>query len=188
MTTSMKPPSIDRHPELETGSGTFLFFGIAMVVLGILALFTSVIFTISTVLLLGSLLIAAGIMESFRLIKAHHHHRNIDLAVFSILLYLVAGVMTVVNPAAGAISLTLIASVFLIVSGVARMWLAAAHREDIHWGWFFVGGLLNLFLGTIIALGWPVTGLWVIGMFVGIEMLFHGIAWIALSSMKMTRL
>jgi uncharacterized membrane protein HdeD (DUF308 family) len=36
-------------------------------------------------------------------------------------------------------------------------------------------------LGILVLAQWPVSGLWVIGLFVGIELVFYGVAWIALA-------
>ena len=54
--------------------------------------------------------------------------------------------------------------------------------EIIHnWGWHALSGLITLLLGILVLAQWPVSGLWVIGLFVGIELLFYGGAWIALA-------
>ena len=50
-----------------------------------------------------------------------------------------------------------------------------------HWGWIFAGGVLNLVLGLMIWQQWPVSGFWVIGLFVGIDMIFNGWTWIMLA-------
>jgi uncharacterized membrane protein HdeD (DUF308 family) len=49
------------------------------------------------------------------------------------------------------------------------------------WPWHVLNGLITLILGVLVLAQWPVSGLWVIGMFVGIELIFYGGAWVALS-------
>jgi len=49
------------------------------------------------------------------------------------------------------------------------------------WGWHALNGLITLLLGILVLAQWPVSGLWVIGLFVGISLIFNGAAWIALA-------
>jgi uncharacterized membrane protein HdeD (DUF308 family) len=48
------------------------------------------------------------------------------------------------------------------------------------WGWMLVSGLVSVVLGVAIWKQWPLSGLWVIGLFVGIEMLTSGLSWLML--------
>jgi uncharacterized membrane protein HdeD (DUF308 family) len=50
-----------------------------------------------------------------------------------------------------------------------------------HWGWVLFGGVLNLLLGILIWWGWPASALWVIGLFVGIDMIYNGWTWVVLA-------
>lgn len=176
---TMKP--VGSNPEMENFSGAFLFFGIALIVLGLLAITFSVVFTIGTIILFGSLLLAAGVAECIHAFRARLYE-NIYLNILSGIVYLVVGFLLLYNPLAGAISVTLIMSVFFFLAGILRCIYGFVHRKEPHMGWFVFGGVVNLILGILIATGWPVTGLWVIGLFVGIEMLFYGFACIALSN------
>ena len=73
----------------------------------------------------------------------------------------------------------MIAALFL-VSGVGRMLYAVAARFH-DWGWALLGGLVTFLLGLMIWQSWPVSGLWVIGTFVGIDLIFRGWAWVSLA-------
>ncbi|MGC8642883.1 MAG: HdeD family acid-resistance protein, partial [Isosphaeraceae bacterium] len=68
----------------------------------------------------------------------------------------------------------------LMVGGVCRIVGSLVHRFP-HWGWICAGGVLNLILGTLIWQQWPLSGFWVIGLFVGIDMIFNGWTWIMLA-------
>jgi len=163
-------------------SGISLFFGLALVVLGLVAVATSVLFTIGTVLIFGGILVAAGGVEWIHAFR-DRRREPVWLDVLSGLVYLLAGGLMLTNPVSGALSLTLVMGIFFLIAGVLRGAYAIAHRKERHWGWFLLSGIIDLGLGTLILTGWPVTGLWVIGLFVGIEMLVHGSGWIALSVM-----
>ena len=178
MTNVMQPAADDQSSDVF--SGVFVFLGVALIILGILAMTFSVFVTLGTVVLLGAFLIAAGIAEFIHVFRIWRT-KKVLLNILSALIYLIAGGFTLFHPLAGALSITLIISAFLIGAGLIRCFYAITHRDKM-WGWFLFGGILNLILGAMIGLGWPTTGFWLIGLFIGIEMLFHGISWIAFSA------
>jgi uncharacterized membrane protein HdeD (DUF308 family) len=89
------------------------------------------------------------------------------------MLYAVAGLIIVANPGAAAITLTLLVAMLLIVSGVFRIVVAVAVPFQNRW-WLVLHGVINLILGISIWRDWPLSGLWVIGLFIGIDMVFNG--------------
>ena len=76
--------------------------------------------------------------------------------------------------------LTLLIAMFLVFQGVFRIVAALAVRYP-HWGWVLLDGIVSLLLGILIWRRWPVSSLWVIGLFVGIEMLLNGWSLVMLS-------
>ena len=88
-------------------------------------------------------------------------------------LYVVVGFMIVANPGSSALALTLLIAMFLIFEGIFRIAIAATVRYP-NWAWLLLHGVVNLFLGLAIWRQWPYSGLWVIGLFVGIDMIFNG--------------
>jgi uncharacterized membrane protein HdeD (DUF308 family) len=182
MATSMKTPQGENEIG-ELYSGSFLFLGITLAVLGIIAIAGSVLFTFGTVVVLGVLLIAAGIVEIVQVSRMRHAQdkKRTLLNVLSAIVYLITGAVLLWHPVAGALGLTLLISIFLLVSGVINLVHGIRHRRESQWGWFIFGGIVDLILGALIFMGWPATGLWVIGLFVGIEMLIYGSSWIGLS-------
>jgi uncharacterized membrane protein HdeD (DUF308 family) len=165
----------------ESYSGIFLFFGLALVALGVVAIASAVLFTISTVMIFGALLMAAGVAELINAFRTKERSK-ILLNVLSAIVYLAAGSLLIWNPIAGALTLTLVVAAFLFAAGVLRIVKAIQRRKNKDWGLFLLGGIIDLALGFIIASGWPISGLWVIGLFVGVEMIVHGIAWIVLGT------
>ena len=76
--------------------------------------------------------------------------------------------------------LTLVVALFLLISGLFRI-VASLMLQFHDWGWVLLNGIVTLLLGLLIYKHWPADGLWVIGLFVGIDMIFNGWAWIMLS-------
>src|SRR5689334_353197 len=159
----------------------FLALGIAMVVFGTAAISWACIATITVAAtwLFGFLLLAGGIGE---IINAFHAGRWSGTLVHLLigLLYSVVGFMIIEQPEDSAIQLTLIISFFLIISGIFRIVFALSERFT-GWPWVLLNGGVTFLLGLMIYKQWPASGLWVIGLFVGIEMLFNGWAWIMLA-------
>jgi uncharacterized membrane protein HdeD (DUF308 family) len=95
-------------------------------------------------------------------------------------LYGVAGFLVVMNPAASAVTLTLLIAMLLIVVGIFRIVAAIAARYP-SWGWLALHGLISVLLGVLIWQQWPVSGFWVIGLFIGLELIVNGAALAMLS-------
>jgi uncharacterized membrane protein HdeD (DUF308 family) len=88
--------------------------------------------------------------------------------------------MIIGHPAESAIQLTLIIAIFLMIGGIFRIVFALSERFS-GWEWVLLNGFVALLLGLMIYKQWPASGLWVIGLFVGIDLIFNGWAWIMLS-------
>lgn len=178
MTSTMQ--SRRTTPNVSGYSGVMMFFGIVLIALGSLAVMSSVIVTVGAVLLFGGLLIAAGIAELIHVFGALRK-RGIRIHILSALAYLFAGFLMIARPVLAAISLSLVLGSFFIATGCIRCFYALTLRSEKTWGWFLFGGIVNLVFGLLVAILWPPTALWVVGLFIGIEMLVHGSAWLALS-------
>jgi uncharacterized membrane protein HdeD (DUF308 family) len=165
--------------ELRQSWGWYLIFGIVLIVLGTIALGSSLLMTIASVFFFGWILIVGGIME---VVHAFWHKRwaGFFLDLLTGILYVVAGWMIMSNPKESALLLTLVIAMFLVFEGVFRIVAALAVRYP-HWGWLLFNGVISLLLGIMIWRQWPYSGLWVIGLFVGIEMLLNGWSLVMLS-------
>ncbi len=156
-----------------------LALGVALIALGVVALGAAVLTTVASVLLFGWLLIVGGALQT-----AHGFWRRawsgFFLDLLTGVLYLVVGFLFIDSPLEAAATLTLMLAAALIFVGLMRVALAlSAHFQ--HWVWLLLNGAITLVLGVMILRGWPDTGYWVIGLFIGIDMLFYGWALVMLS-------
>lgn len=157
---------------LKRSWGWFLTLGILEIILGTIAIGWSVAATVVTVVFLGWLLLIGGFVSAAHAFwRKHWQGFFLDLATG--ILYLVAGCIMIGEPAAAAVALTLLVAMFLLMGGIFRIVVALSGHLD-HWGWVMLNGLITAALGIMIWRHWPWTGLWVIGLFVGIEMIFYG--------------
>lgn len=165
--------------DLRKRSGWILGMGILLIVLGMLALATSVLWTLATMIFTGWLMIVGGILQT-----AHAFSFKAWSGFFVDLLmgifYTVVGVMVIAHPGATAVALTLMIAMLLMVSGIFRIAAAIALRVP-HATWILIHGFVNIALGGLILQEWPSSSLWVIGTFIGIDMLFNGWSLVMLS-------
>ena len=174
-----KEISFSRLPHVSEKRGLFIVLGLVLLLLGGVALYLDVYTTLLTVEILGMLLFLSGIFHVIHaLLSSQWQGFLVNLLVGG--LHLLMGTLLITNPAIAAMTLTLLIASFLLVSGLFRMLVAAVTRF-IHWGWFLATGLVSALLGGWIWYQWPISGLFIIGLFVGIELLMAGIIVLALA-------
>lgn len=164
---------------LRKNWGWFLALGILLVILGLFAISSAYFVTWLSIIFLGSLLLIGGIAQliySFFALK----WSGFFLSLLAGVLYTVTGFLLVRNPTLGALTLTLLLASFYVVSGFFRIVGSLTMRFQ-HWGWLLFSGIISLLLGILIFAEWPYTGLWVIGLFIGIDMIILGWTWIIIS-------
>jgi uncharacterized membrane protein HdeD (DUF308 family) len=133
-------------------------FGVLLVVLGFAALAFSLVATIVTVTLNGVLFLIAGGAEIG-------------------LVYIAAGVLCIVNPILASTVLTLFLGAGLIAAGVVRAYLATQLPANHPRALVFVAAAVTILLGLIIVSHWPLDSVYVLGVLLGVDLLFHGVAW-----------
>ena len=129
--------------------------------------------TLASMVFFGWLLIIAGVVEAVHSFWRQRNWSGFFLDLLTGLLYAVVGLLVVSNPLQTSAALTLMISMFLIFGGVFRIAAALSVRYP-HWGWVLLHGIVQLTLGVMIWKHWPVSGLWVIGLFIGIEIFSNG--------------
>ena len=158
---------------LSRNWGWLLALGILMIILGVVAMATPVVATIAIQVMLGWLLVISGIAEGIHAFMVKEW-RGFLLELLSAVLYLGVGLLLLVDPLKGALALTLILAVFLLVEGIFKIITALRVRDHRGWGWLLASGIVSVVLGVLIWKQWPTSGLWVIGLLVGIQLLFTG--------------
>ncbi len=163
--------------ELREHRRWFIALGALLIVLGIIAMVAAVTATMVTVLFFGILLLIAGLVQIVHAVSAIRW-QGFLLHLLGGILYTVIGSLMLIDPVAGAIGLTMLLAFFFIVGGVLKTTLGI-QAESV---WFTFSGGLDLLLGMLIWLGWPEIATWIIGLFIGIELLFAGIALVLIAS------
>jgi uncharacterized membrane protein HdeD (DUF308 family) len=154
----------------------YLVEGVVLVVLGATAIALPPLATLATTILLGWLFLVSGIMglvTTFWL-----RGTGFWWSLISGLLGVAVGTILLAKPLSGAVSLTLLLVAFFIIEGCASVMFALEHKRELtgRWGWMLASGVVDLVLAAMILAGLPSTAAWAIGLLVGINMVFGGVA------------
>ena len=162
--------------------GLFLFEGIVLVILGMLAVMAPVIASVAATLFFGWLLLISGVVGLYTTFRARQAP-GFWWSLISAVAGIVAGVLLIGWPLIGRLSLTAVLIAFLFVEGVVSIMYALEHRSALtgRWGWLLASGILDVVLGAILFAGLPGTALWALGLLLGINLLFGGWAMIVMA-------
>jgi uncharacterized membrane protein HdeD (DUF308 family) len=157
----------------------FLALGIVLSVLGVLAIGTALtgIATLVTILFFGILLLVGGGVQIATAFLSRAW-RGFFLHVLVGILYLVLGGLMIEHPVAAARGLTLMIAAGFLVGGLFRIVFSLGSERFPGWGWVLGNGIVTLIMGILIWRGWPESAVWVIGLFVGIDLFSAGGAWV----------
>ena len=160
----------------------FLIEGIILVILGIAAIALPPIATLAFTIIIGWVFLISGVVGLFTTFWARHVP-GFWWSLISAIIGIAAGVVLLLWPITGTLSLTLVLIAFFIVEGIVSIMYAIEHRNQLtgQWGWMLLSGIIDLILAAIIFAGLPGTAVWALGLLVGINMLFGGAALIAMA-------
>jgi len=158
--------------------GWILALGIALIVLGLVALGDTALVTLMSVALLGWVLIFSAVFHAVNWFRGRQDRSYMHLLGF--ILDLVVGAILLSNPAVGALTLTLVLAVFLLVGGLMRLFDALSSQAPRR-GWTILDGAVSALLGILLWIHWPVSALWFIGFAIGVGLIFRGWAWVMLA-------
>jgi uncharacterized membrane protein HdeD (DUF308 family) len=158
--------------------GWIVGFGVFAVIAGFIALGSVMMATASAVFIVGFMMLMAGVAEIVAAFNAKDwSHRLLWLLLGA--LYVFAGIVCIQNPFEAATLLTLMLGIALIVSGLLRIFLATQMKQGTPWGWVVFSGIASVLLGAMIVSHWPASSFFVLGLLLGIDLIFVGSGWIA---------
>jgi uncharacterized membrane protein HdeD (DUF308 family) len=159
---------------LKRTSGISIVLSVSLIIFGILAIALPVASSIGIAIVIGWLVLFAGIAQVVHAFQSEgigHIVWKLVVAIF----YIVAGAYLIARPALGAAGLTLVLGTFLFAEGVADVVAYFSARKSGASPWMLLDGIVTLVLGFMIWNRWPAGSLWVIGTLVGISMIMTGI-------------
>ncbi|MFI0434652.1 MAG: HdeD family acid-resistance protein [Parachlamydiaceae bacterium] len=167
---------------------SFLILGILLMMLGGGIIASSYNTSIFSIIILGLFLIGGGMIQIMQSILARKWN-GLFLSLFLGLFYIITGFMCITKPATAAITITFWISAFFFMVGLFKVLAALILRFD-RWKWVFFNGAITFLLGMMIYADWPLSGLWVMALFIGVDLILAGWTWVllALSARKEMRM
>lgn len=161
---------------------SLLFEGILLAFCGLAAILLPVLASLTITVLLGWLLILTG---SVALVLAFWSRQAPGFwwSLLSAVVALIAGVVLLVRPVEGTLTLTIIVGAYFLAEGVVTIMYAVQNRGALtqRWGWLLAAGIADLLVAIVIISGFPGTALWALGLLVGINLLFGGSSMIGIA-------
>lgn len=158
--------------------GWFVALGVLLIMAGGIAFGNLLVATVASVYYVGIIMLIGG------LLNLGHAFRVRDWGGFRYWLlsgafYAAAGLFAFIDPMLASSILTFLLAIALIVAGAFRVWVGFRLSPLGGWGWMMIGGLITLSAGLVIASGWPVDSLWILGLFLAVDLVMQGLALIA---------
>ena len=177
--TSGDPRAGPDTAPLRAKWGWIVALGVVYTVAGFIALGSVAMATVVSVFVVGVMMIVAGVAEVISAFQIKSWGKFL-LWVLLGLLYVVAGFVTFQNPLLAAVLLTLILGASLVASGIMRIILAFSMKRETPWIWVALSGAITLLLGVLILMRWPVSSVYILGLFLGIDLIMAGASWVGI--------
>jgi uncharacterized membrane protein HdeD (DUF308 family) len=153
-----------------------ILLGVVLILAGLFVLGDVTLATLVSTLFIAAMAIVAGAFEIIHAFWTKGWGGFLWQIVLGAI-YIAFGVVLWSQPAAGAMVLTLALGLMLMISGVVRALVSVAHWQEAGW-LMLLSGVFGILAGVVVITGFPMSGLWVLGLLLGIDLLSHGIAWL----------
>ena len=162
------------------GANRFLLMGIVLAVTGGLSIAAPAIAGTMVVYFIGGLLLLAGALQVINALSSQGWSERIVPLIMGVIT-LLAGGAVLAHPLLGLFFLALMLAILFVVAGVWKIVASFSFRPATGWLAMLTSGALGLVLGLMIWMQWPLSGLWSVGVLVGIDLLSTGLSLVFLS-------
>ena len=167
--------------QVRANWGWLMFMGVALTLLGVIGVYMAAVLTVVSVVWFGALAIAGGVLTLVDAFRAEGWKAK-AWEILIALAYIAAGIVMIMYPGASAAWFTVFIAAFLLSTGIFRIIIGFQVRGSAQgWGWTVISGVISILLAIMIFAQWPLSGLWVIGMFIAIEMIMQGSSMISIA-------
>jgi uncharacterized membrane protein HdeD (DUF308 family) len=171
----------DNAQPLKKASNRGMIWGVLTIFLGILAIGSPLVSGLAVAITVGAVLLLAGISMTLFAFQAPSFGRGLLRLLFGALTVLV-GISALSQPGIALVNLTLLLGIYFIADGVVALIVAFNVKPSPGWGWMTFNGAVTIALGWMILKGWPVSGVWAVGILVGVRLLFAGMTMLTLGT------
>lgn len=169
---------IDEHlHDIRKHWAFFSLWGVLLMLLGVAAISAITFTTYVSVMVIGFFILFSGcilFLDTFTFWRGKRH--GFVLHLLASVLYIAAGGLLISNPVAGSVTITFLLGLLYVMLGIFRLVSVFSTRLP-QWGWGMFNGLVTLAIGVLILLSWPASSVFVLGLFIGIDIFFLGLAY-----------
>lgn len=156
---------------------TYRINGFIFLILGMLSLLVPMVAAEALDYIIGALLLFTALAQ-FLISYITKRHWSYYISSF---VYLIAGLLLIIRPNEGVMALAAIVGIFLLLQGCVQIFTASLYAPFLGWQWVLFSGLVSIALAGIIYSGWPATGMWILGIMLGINFIVFGLSMIMLT-------
>ncbi|WP_419418416.1 HdeD family acid-resistance protein [Legionella sp. D16C41] len=160
--------------------GWYFGLGLLLLILGVIGLGMEIALTIVSMYFFAVLLLISGLSHIADAVQ-YKRLKGVAWKILIAIFYLIAAGIILYDPLLASTIITALLAWSLIIIGIARIAMSISLRDTKGWGWILFAGLISLMLGLFILLHWPMSGLWIIGLFIAVEMIVSGWTYIFLA-------
>jgi len=177
MSEQVNSPGAGLADSIKKNAGLTVASGIILIVAGTFAILSPLVAGVSITILVGAMLAVSGISQCFLAFKAGAFGKALMILIVGVLMA-IAGIYMMSQPIAGLAALTIILMSYLLATGVLESIVAFQLKPTDGWGLLFFNGFVTLLLGIMLWRQFPLSGVWAIGVLLGIKMIFSGWAFV----------
>ena len=166
---------------IKAASRAGTVWGIAVIIMGCLAIAAPLLFGLTATLIVAVLVLASGIAQTVYSFQAESFGRGVLKFLFGGITAL-CGLAMLVWPGDALAALTMFLAAYFLVDGIAAIAAAFGLRPANGWGWMLFNGIVTILLGGLIAWEWPFSGVWAIGVLLGVRLIIAGWSIIAVGA------
>ncbi|MEE8492318.1 MAG: HdeD family acid-resistance protein [Acidimicrobiia bacterium] len=167
--------------EARGNARVLMVLGFIQIIVGIFAIGAPLASGVAITMLIGSILILAGIIRLFCALKAGSFGSGV-LAFLGGAVAILAGGYILSRPGVGLAALTWILALYFVISGIGEVIVGFGMKPVKGWGWTVFSGVAGLVLGIMIWRQFPLSGAWAVGTLVGIYFIMGGWGMIGVAS------
>lgn len=155
--------------------------GVLLTILGVIAIATPAVAGTAVVITIGVVLLVGGIVQFVSGLRAEGWSNKLPSLILGVITTL-CGLGLLGEPWIGMKFIALLLAVFFVVEGIWKIIASFSYRPASGWLLMLLSGAIALVLGLLIWQQWPVSGLWAIGILVGVDLLSTGISMVVLAA------
>ncbi len=170
---------------MKADKGWFLGAGVILILLGAAAIAVPIVASLAIETLFGWILLAGGLIKIVHSFRASNTGKCL-LRLLGGVMYLAIGGIFLFYPLQGVLTLTLLLAILFVLEGIIKIAVSLRIRPMLNWGWMLTSGIAAFILAVLIFSGYPGDTTWVLGLLVGINLVFSGWTMLMLSASGVT--